>query len=106
MAMFKEGHYAFKPFLSLSTLVGLIIAFVDTRIAGFWYSAWAAVLLCTLPGLGVWLGNIIRKWIMPDAVYGSTGAVIQTRLFWTVVPQFIGWFIGFMVAMSLLGIRA
>ncbi|MDT3607143.1 permease [Cronobacter dublinensis] len=92
--------------LSLSTLVGLIIAFVDTRIAGFWYSAWAAVLLCALPGLGVWLGNIIRKWVMLDAVYGSTGAVIQARLFWAVMPQFIGWFIGFMAAMGVLGIRA
>ncbi|CAM6617767.1 hypothetical protein LEADMM271B_16940 [Leclercia adecarboxylata] len=58
--------------LSLSTLVGLIITVVDTRIVGFGYSAWAAVLLCVLPGLGVWLGNLIRKWIMPDAVYGST----------------------------------
>lgn len=92
--------------LSLSTLVGLIITVVDTRIVGFGYSAWAAVLLCVLPGLGVWLGNLIRKWIMPDAVYGSTGAVIQARLLWAVLPQFIGWFIGFMVAMSILGIRA
>jgi len=34
------------------------------------------------------------------------GAVIQARLLWAVLPQFIGWFIGFMVAMSILGIRA
>lgn len=92
--------------LSLSTLVGLIITVVDTRIVGFGYSAWAAVLQCVLPGLGVWLGNLIRKWIMPDAVYGSTGAVIQARLLWAVLPQFIDWFIGFIVAMSILGIRA
>ena len=44
--------------LSLSTLVGLIITVVDTRIVGFGYSAWAAVLQCVLPGLGVWLGNL------------------------------------------------
>jgi hypothetical protein len=92
--------------LCLSTLVGLFIAIVDTRISGFWLSAWAAVLLCTLPGLGIWLGNIIRKWMMPDAVYGSTGAVIKARLFWAVMPQCIGWFIGLMAAMGTLGIRA
>jgi len=92
--------------LCLSTLAGLIIAVVDTRISGFWFSAWAAVLLCSLPGLGIWLGNIIRKWMKPDAVYGSAGAVIKARLFWTVMPQCIGWFIGFMAAMGTLGIQA
>ncbi|HEY3591003.1 MAG TPA: permease [Buttiauxella sp.] len=90
--------------LGLSTLAGLIIAFGDARISGFWFSVWAVILLCSLPGLGVWLGNVIRKLIMPDAVYGSTGAVIKARLFWAVVPQFIGWFIGFMAAMGALGI--
>lgn len=91
--------------LSLSTLAGMIIAFVDTRISGFWLTSWAIVILCTLPGLGVWLGNVIRKWVMPDAVYGSTGAVIKARMFWAVMPQFIGWFIGLMAALGTLGLR-
>lgn len=92
--------------LGLSTIAGLVIAFCNTLIAGFWFSLWAAILLCVLPGFGVCLGNIIRKLIMPDAVYGSAGDVIQARLFWAVMPQLIGWFIGLMSAMGLLGIQA
>jgi hypothetical protein len=102
---FQEKTMPLSLSLSLSTLAGLIVAFVDTRISGFWLTTWAAVILCTLPGLGVWLGNIIRKWMMPDAVYGSAGAVVKARLFWAVMPQCIGWLIGFMAALGALDLR-
>ncbi|EBW8396387.1 permease [Salmonella enterica] len=91
--------------LGMSTIVGLFVAFGDARISGFWFTLWAVVALCGMPGMGVWLGYVIRKLIMPDAVYGSTGYVIKARLFWACVPQFIGWFIGMMDAMGALGIR-
>ncbi len=92
--------------LILSTIAGLIIAFGNTRISGVWFSLWAAVLLCILPGIGVWLGSVVRRLIMPDAVYGSTGDVIQARLFWAIMPQIIGWFIGVMSALGFLGIQS
>lgn len=91
--------------LALSTMAGLIIAFFNTLISGFWFTLWAAVLLSVLPGLAICLGNVVRKFIMPDVVYGSTGDVIQARLFWAVMPQLIGWFIGLMSAMGILGIQ-
>lgn len=91
--------------LGMSTIFGLLVAFGDARISGFWFTLWAVVALCGIPGLGVWLGHVIRKLIMPDAVYGSTGDVIKARLFWACVPQFTGWFIGMLAAMGALGIR-
>lgn len=77
MAMFKEGHYAFKPFLSLSTLVGLIIAFVDTRIQE------------NLIKGGLYGRNAAGKRTHTRAVKGIDGDVKLNRALWVMAESML-----------------
>ncbi len=44
---------------------------------------------------GAFVGDLFRRFVMPDA-YLTTGAIdtFQKKIFWSVGPQCIGWFIG------------
>ncbi|SPW28705.1 Uncharacterised protein [Edwardsiella tarda] len=51
------------------------------------------------PGTGMVVGAALRLWLMPDSIYTSEGmtGLLKARLFWSIGPQCIGWFVGLMV---------
>lgn len=81
-------------FLLIITLIGVFSA--DIRV-GFW--AWIAFLISgtLFIGIGAYLGALFLDFVRPDA-YLTSGAMdaFYKRIFWTVGPQFIGGFIGYM----------
>lgn len=46
--------------------------------------------------IGVFVGDAVRRFVMPDAYFVSDAVdSFKKRIFWMVGPQTIGWFIGF-----------
>jgi hypothetical protein len=48
------------------------------------------------PGIGMFIGALIRKWLLPDAIYTNEGmtGIFKAKLFWAIGPQGIGWLLG------------
>ena len=57
------------------------------------------VFFCTI---GATIGNALRVFALPDAFFTTSGffGIIKTRLFWMFGPQLVGFFIGFVLAVS------
>lgn len=53
--------------------------------------------------LGVWTADVLRRFVMPDAIMTSGGFfdLLKARLFWTLGPQAIGLVVGTGIGLSL-----
>jgi hypothetical protein len=77
----------------------VIIGVFSSNISfGFW--AWLSFII-VMPitvSIGSYLGGLFLKFVKPD-LYFTSGVMdaLQKRVFWTVGPQFIGGFIGYMI---------
>ncbi|AIN13420.1 TPA: permease [Yersinia enterocolitica] len=90
--------------ITLSSLVGILAAYFDPRIQGFLHTSGAVLAFVLVPALGIFIGNLLRLWLRPDVVLGTTQQVIGARIFWAIGPQFIGWMVGFIAASNLAGL--
>jgi hypothetical protein len=67
-------------------------------------SKFFAFFVGTLGGwLGVFIGDAIRQFALPDSFYtsGGMGSIIKTKLFWAIGPQLIGLCIGVAMGISI-----
>ncbi|HDS6408953.1 TPA: hypothetical protein QHZ98_001695 [Klebsiella oxytoca] len=81
----------------LSLIIILFNVFSGTgKIYGFWHGVKILFWLTVGPGAGMLVGDFIRQWLMPDAIYTREGAVgiFKAKTFWVVGPQSIGWLLG------------
>ncbi|MCG9756163.1 hypothetical protein L1D40_13185 [Shewanella insulae] len=82
---------------SLVFIITMVGVFSSNAQIGFW--AWIAFLVVgtLFISIGSFLGSLFLDFVRPDA-YFTSGAMdaFYKRIFWTVGPQFIGGFIGFM----------
>lgn len=71
--------------------------------ASFMAKAFAVLVGAVLGTVGALIGNTIRKFAQPDAVFTQSGflGLIWIRVFWTVGPQVIGLLAGVFVGAAL-----
>jgi hypothetical protein len=82
---------------TLSLVIVLFNVFSDTgEIYGFWHGVKILFWLTVGPGAGMLVGDFIRQWLMPDAIYTREGVVgiFKAKIFWAVGPQSVGWLLG------------
>lgn len=77
----------------------LVVGVFSTNVSiGFW--AWLSFII-VMPitvSVGSYLGGLFLKFVKPDLYFTSSVMdALQKRIFWTIGPQFIGGFIGYMV---------
>jgi hypothetical protein len=54
--------------------------------------------------LGCFIGNILRRWIHPVAVFArGFGALLNAKIFWAIGPQLVGSITGCVVSLGLFG---
>ena len=72
-------------------------------VAGFFAKFFTVIIGTVLGTLGVVIGDAIRRFAHPDAVYTTGGFfdIIKTKLFWMCGPQLIGMIIGIAIAQVL-----
>lgn len=64
--------------------------------ASVWALVFAVIMGTILGTAGALLGDALRKFAMPSAVFtrGGMGSLIWIRIFWSIGPQFIGLLVG------------
>ena len=57
-----------------------------TQAVRFWF--WTTI----GPGTGVFIGALVRQWLLPDIFYTNEGVagLFKAKLFWSIGPQGIG----------------
>ncbi|MBS0849674.1 hypothetical protein [Citrobacter sp. JGM124] len=82
---------------TLSLVVVLFNVFSSTEnIYSFWHGIEILFWLTVGPGLGMLISDIVRQWLIPDAIYTREGTIgiFKAKIFWSIGPQFIGWLLG------------
>lgn len=76
-------------------LTALVVFSPSVRLGFFGFAAFLLV-GTVFTTIGVSVGDVFRRFVMPDA-YITSGAVdsFKKKVFWSIGPQTIGWFIGF-----------
>ncbi|MEY0290683.1 hypothetical protein AB7303_17570 [Providencia rettgeri] len=78
----------------------IIVLFHVINSTGHIRSMWQGISLLfwltISPGIGMFIGALIRQWLIPDAIYTKEGAlgIAKAKLFWAIGPQGIGWLLG------------
>ena len=92
-----------KTYLLFYFIITVIVSFVFCFIAkangvdfGFGRRLLASIVSIPTGFIGVLLGDLIRRFVIPDMVFTTGGffQLLKTRLFWMCGPQLIGMIIG------------
>lgn len=93
-------------------LAALIVAFISVNYnssamalaAGFFTKCLAVIVGTGLGTLGALIGDAVRKFAHPDAVYTSGGmlSLIWIKVFWALGPQVIGLIVGTLLGASII----
>lgn len=93
--------FLFLRYLGIAFGIALIIVlFHIFNSTGYIRSVWQGVSLLfwltISPGIGMFIGGLIKQWLKPDAIYTKEGAlgIAKAKLFWAIGPQGIGWLLG------------
>lgn len=72
---------------------------------GFFSKVLIFLVAAPLGYLGAKIGDLIRKIAIPDAIFTTEGmwGIIKAKIFWFIVPQFIGLIIGCAIGATLVG---
>ena len=92
----------FVKYLIISCMIAILILLVNTFSAkgvslGFWHGTLALIGWTIAPGIGAIVGDTLRRICMPDSIFtsGGMGSILKAKIFWSIGPQCIGWYIGF-----------
>jgi hypothetical protein len=71
---------------------------------GFFAKLLLLILGSGLGYIGALVGDAVRKFALPDAVFtnGGIGQLIKTKLFWMIGPQFVGIVVGSFVGLGII----
>lgn len=107
----EDGAFPINPAIIGWAVAALIVAIISVTynnsamvLAASFFAKCIAVLVGTALGtLGALLGDAVRKFAHPDAVYTTGGmlSLIWIKVFWAVGPQVIGVICGVMLGASL-----
>ena len=88
-------------YLTISFILSLVVVLFNVfsstgNIYSFWHGVKILFWLTIGPGIGMLMGNVIRKWLMPDAIFTREGTIgiFKAKIFWSIGPQCIGWLLG------------
>ena len=93
--MKERIQFHFFVCLAIAVVVTVISIFhPDTRLGLFGNIA-LLIALTVFTTIGVVIGDVLRRFTMPDAMLTSGMAdTFYKKIFWMIGPQTIGWFIG------------
>ncbi|HEQ1858319.1 TPA: hypothetical protein VEO38_001853 [Providencia alcalifaciens] len=91
----------FLRYLGIAFGIALVIVLFHIinstgQLRGFWHGMSLLFWLTFSPGIGLFIGALIKQWLRPDAIYTQEGAlgIAKAKLFWAIGPQSIGWLLG------------
>lgn len=100
----KKNYLLF--YLVVTTVFSVLICmFVKPKGVDFGFGTRVLALLLATPAgfIGALLGDVVRRFAIPDAVFTTGGmmSLIKTKLFWLCVPQMVGMLIGIVVGSAM-----
>lgn len=89
----------------MAIVLGLIAAYaMDEKQFGIIAKCFGFIFGTIFSFVGVYIGDLVRKAVLPDAIYGSGMTdLIKQKLFWFIGPQLIGGAIGAFIGASIIG---
>ncbi len=101
--MKERIQFHFFVCLAIAVVCTLISVFHPDIRLGFLGNVAMLFALTIFTTIGVFIGDVIRRFTMPDAMLTSGLAdTFYKKIFWMIGPQAIGWFIGMMATNGLL----
>ena len=93
----KRNYLLF--YLVLTVIISFAFCFITNangHYYGFGRRLLASILSIPTGFIGAMIGDLIRRFAIPDIVFTSGGMfqLIKTKLFWLCVPQLVGMIIG------------
>lgn len=93
--MKERIQYHFFVCLTIAVVCTLISVFSSDIKLGFFGNIALLITLTIFTTIGVFIGDVLRRFTMPDAMLTSGMAdTFYKKIFWMIGPQAIGWFIG------------